>query len=153
MKRRRGGQPGNRNALKHGFYSRYLSHEEILSLQEAESLQGLDSEIPILRLKFGQLLDRDPDNLNLMLHASTALGRLLRLKNQLNPQQVKGLEQAVGDVMREIALPLGLNASHIFSPSEVANSSLIVEDSAEERCLKCHSAERGDEESGGGTNA
>src|SRR3990172_4954183 len=102
MNQKKGAQPGNRNALKHGFYSRVLSQEETLALLQADSLDGLDSEIAILRLKICQLLERDPDNLNLMLRASAILARLLRIKHQLNPQQAKGLQQAVGNVLREV---------------------------------------------------
>ena len=65
MKRGRGGRPGNRDALKHGFHSRVLSREDILALQQADLLERLDSEIAILRLKTNRPLQRDPDNLNL----------------------------------------------------------------------------------------
>ena len=108
MKRKKGGQPGNRNAMKHGFYSRVLSQADILALQQADSVEGLDTEISILRLKLSQLLERDPDNLHLMLQASSTLSKLLRVKCQLNPQQTKGLKQAIANVFREVALPLGV---------------------------------------------
>src|SRR3989304_1088842 len=42
MKRTRGCQPGNRNALKHGFYSRVLSQQDFLALQQADSLEGFN---------------------------------------------------------------------------------------------------------------
>lgn len=114
MKRKKGAQPGNRNALKHGFYSKVLTEAEKLELQQAVSVEGLDAEIAILRLKISQLLVRDPDNLDLMLRASSILARLVRVKYQLNPQQRKGLKQAIGNVLREVAIPLGIKLGEKF---------------------------------------
>ena len=108
MKRKKGAQPGNCNALKHGFYSRVLTQAELLSLQQAVSVEGLDAEIAILRLKICHLLVRDPDNLDLMIRASSILARLVRVKYQLCPQQRKGLKQSIGNIMREIGVPLGI---------------------------------------------
>ena len=81
---------------------------EKLELQKADSVEGLDSEIAIIRLKICQLLVRAPDNLDLMIRASSLLARLVRVKYQLSPQERKGLKQAVGNIMREIAIPLGI---------------------------------------------
>ncbi|GEM_PF-688678 len=135
MKRTKGGQPGNRNAMKHGFYSKVLSQEDVQALQQARSVSGLDSEIAIVRMKFRQLLERDPDNAELMFRASAILARLVRVDRQLKPRQAVGLQQAVGNVMRELASPLKLNSflpprkseSHpqenpALSPSEVEDS-------------------------------
>lgn len=47
QKRKRGGQPGNINALKHGFYSRALTPEEVEDLVEAGN--GLEDEIQLMR--------------------------------------------------------------------------------------------------------
>ena len=84
MKRNKGAQPGNRNARKHGFYSKVMTRSEKLELQKAVSVEGLGDEIALLRLKIFQLLERDPDNLNLVLQASDILGRLVHI-NYLNP--------------------------------------------------------------------
>lgn len=131
MKSNRGAQQRNRNALKHGFYSRFLSPEEARLLRKARSVDGLDSEIALLRLKISHLISSQPVNLPLILRASNVLGRLLRVSSQLDPRQVKGLDQAVADLMREVASPLGLDSSPGGSqenlpplPSEVADSPL-----------------------------
>ncbi len=108
MKRKKGAQPGNRNAITHGFYSKVLTEADKLELQQADSVEGLDAEIAILRLKICHLLVRDPDNLDLMIRASSLLARLVRVKHQLSPQQRKGLKQAIGNVLRDIAIPLGI---------------------------------------------
>jgi len=103
-----GGQPQNLNALKHGFYSRVLTESEKLELDEARAAEGLDDEIALIRFKICKLLERDPDNLDLILQASNTLARLIRIKFQLTPEQGKGLKAAFGNVLREIAIPLGI---------------------------------------------
>ena len=40
MKRNNGVQPGNRNARKHGFYSKVMTRSEKLELQKAVSVEG-----------------------------------------------------------------------------------------------------------------
>ncbi len=47
-KKKRGGQPGNRNALKHGLYARFLLPDEKKGL-ENESLGELKDEIDLMR--------------------------------------------------------------------------------------------------------
>lgn len=49
MKKKRGGQSGNKNAAKHGFYAKLLSAEEITRLNEITEV-NLDDEIAILRV-------------------------------------------------------------------------------------------------------
>jgi len=50
VKRNKGAQPGNRNARKHGFYSKVMTRSEKLELQKAVSVEGLGDEIALLRL-------------------------------------------------------------------------------------------------------
>ncbi len=108
MRRKKGAQPRNRNALKHGFYSKCLSQSDSLQLQEAASVEGVDGEIALVRLKIGHLMERDPDNVALMVQAASTLTRLMRVKN-MGPQQGNPLNRATGNVLREVALILGQN--------------------------------------------
>jgi len=79
----------------------------------AHLAQGLGDEIALLRLKIFQLLERDPDNLNLVLQASDILGRLVHI-NYLSPRHDNGLKLAIGNVLREIALPMGVKIDENF---------------------------------------
>ena len=45
VKRRRGGQPGNQNARRHGFYSTNLSPVEICEFLNATNLKAADREL------------------------------------------------------------------------------------------------------------
>jgi uncharacterized protein YjcR len=56
-KSKRGGQPGNKNALKHGFYSELLTKEEIARLNKVADI-NLDDEIKILRALVYRLIEQ-----------------------------------------------------------------------------------------------
>ena len=58
--RKRGGQPGNRNARKHGFYAKYLTPEQVEALEEAEELNDFGPEAALLRVRLRDMLN-DPD--------------------------------------------------------------------------------------------
>lgn len=49
--RSEGGQPGNQNARKHGFYSKAIPPELRQKLYDASNLKGLDEEITLMRTK------------------------------------------------------------------------------------------------------
>ena len=61
-KRKRGGQPGNSNARRHGFYSPVLTIDETNQLWQAVYLEGSDPSLAMLRIKLAAVLSRNPDN-------------------------------------------------------------------------------------------
>ena len=54
--RRRGGQPGNANALRHGFYSKYFTETELQSL-DANIKGEFHDEIALARIQVGRLAE------------------------------------------------------------------------------------------------
>lgn len=77
-KRKRGAQPGNVNALKHGFYSAALGKagQKVLRIARTMDPQDLAEEIAILRARLFALLQADPDNINTLMLGCEALARL-----------------------------------------------------------------------------
>ena len=61
-KRRRGGQPGNQNARKHGFYSRTLAPAQASELFHITNVESIDTEEAVFRLKLRSVLQYDPGN-------------------------------------------------------------------------------------------
>jgi len=85
-RRRRGGQPGNANAFKHGFYGRRLPIDPAaLDAANLPPLDNLDEEIAMLRLSIRNLVAKSADpqtlGIDLILLRSLALafGALNRL--------------------------------------------------------------------------
>ncbi len=110
-KRKEGGQKGNQNARKHGFYSKVLDAAEKKDLEIASDVDGIDDEIALLRVKIKSVLEKDPENLQLIMQATTTLARLLKTRLNINKEQKKGLKEAIGKVIREAALPFGISVA------------------------------------------
>ena len=107
---KRGAPKGNQNARKHGFYSHALSEAEKLKLEQARGIEGIDEEIAILRVKLGEVIEKEPDRLDLHLEAANTIARLVRTRYNITKEQKKSLKEAIASVLTEIALPLGLKA-------------------------------------------
>ncbi len=108
VERKRGAPKGNQNARKHGFYSRVLDEAEQLDFELASGVEGIDDEIALLRVKIKSILENDPDNIKLIMQATNTLSRLVRTRYKITKEQKKGLKEAIGNVLRDIALPLGI---------------------------------------------
>ena len=82
-KRKPGGQPGNQNARKHGFYSRSLTQEQRGAYRTAKYGPSLTPEIAIMRLIVRDIM-ADPDaDQDLLLRSVRTLARLLHVQGQL----------------------------------------------------------------------
>jgi len=108
LKGKRGAPKGNQNARKHGFYSKVLAEAERLDFELATGVEGIDDEIALLRVKIKSLLEREPENIKLIMQASNTLARLVRTRYKISKEDKKGLKEAIGNVLRDVALPLGI---------------------------------------------
>jgi len=117
VNRKRGAPRGNQNARKHGFYSRVLDEAERLDLELAQGVEGIDDEIALLRVKIKSILESDPENVRLIMEATNALARLVRTRYNITKEQKKGLKEAIGNVLKDIALPLGIGIGATISKS------------------------------------
>ena len=108
--KKRGAPAGNQYARTHGFYSPMLTEEERLNFIQATEVEGLDSEIALLRVKIPSLVARDPENLRLITQVTNALARLVMTKYDISKNDKQGLKEAVENVLRDIALPIGIGS-------------------------------------------
>jgi hypothetical protein len=102
IKRKRGGQKGNRNARKHGFYSATLSPAETSQLWNITNLEGVDPEIALIRVKLQSSLQCDPGNRRLIREASRLLAKWYSANYQLDPTDRNYLKTVVESLL-EIA--------------------------------------------------
>jgi len=110
MSRKKGAQPANTNALKHGFYSPRFTITELSDLETLLHADGLDDEINLMRVQIRRLQqiandDEDKqdlmDTLNTMGSASTRLAGMLRTNQALAHRQTDVaalLTQAIQEV-------------------------------------------------------
>ena len=108
-KRKRGAPMGNRNALKHGFYARVLDEAEKLDLEAASDVNGIDDEIALLRVKIKSLLEKDPENIRLIMKATNTLAGMVKTRYNISREQRQGLREAISNVLKDIAIPLGIS--------------------------------------------
>ena len=103
-KRKPGGQPGNLNALKHGFYSQALKEAQALELDQAAAVavDDLSGEIALLRQRIITLLQAAPDKLELLCEATRALANLTRTQYHLKGSDAAQLADAMGSVLQSI---------------------------------------------------
>lgn len=114
-KRKRGAPKGNQNARKHGFYSKVMNEAEQLDFELAAGVEGFDDEIALLRVKIKSLLENDPENIKLLMAATTTLANLVKTKYNITKEQKKGLKEAIENVLKDIAIPLGLGIGQIVT--------------------------------------
>jgi hypothetical protein len=107
--RKRGGQKGNQNARKHGFYAKVLDEAEKLDFETATDVSGIDDEIALLRVKIKSVLEKDPENIKLIMQATNMLARMVKTRYNITKEQRKGLKDAITNVIKDIAIPLGVN--------------------------------------------
>jgi hypothetical protein len=103
-----GAPRGNQNARKHGFYAKVLTEAEQLDLEVASGIEGIDDEIDLLRVKIKSCLIEDPDNIAIILEATGALARLIKVKYNLDSRQGRGVRDAIIEVVKDLAIPMGI---------------------------------------------
>ena len=115
MARSRGGQPGNINAIRHGFYSRRFQELEAKDL-ETVLVDGLDGEIALMRVMIRRVFDYANDNagdledwmetLNVLGSASTKLAGMLRNQKLLGGNKSDALD-ALSKALAEVTSEFG----------------------------------------------
>jgi hypothetical protein len=109
-KQKKGGQKGNRNAIKHGFYTKIFDEAEKLDFSLAAGVEGIDEEIALLRMEIKKAIAGGDDrNLILLVKAAGALEKLVRTRYQITAAQRRGLKEAIGNVIHDVLVPLGVN--------------------------------------------
>jgi uncharacterized protein YjcR len=111
----RGGQPGNKNAMSHGFYSRKFRTIEMSDL-DASLKDNLTDEIALMRVAIRRFFDYLSDNEDIPLSewalssASTNLSTLLKTQKILTGQDtdvIGVLTSALSEVVKELGLSNG----------------------------------------------
>ena len=108
VRQRKSAPGGKANKPKRGFYSTALDEAEGLDFELAQEVDGIDDEIALLRLKIKSLLEKDPENIKRLTEATTALSHLVMARYKMGSAHKKALASAIGTVLKDLALPLGI---------------------------------------------
>jgi len=107
-KQKRAAPKGKRGEHTHSFYAKVMDEADQLDFELANGVEGFDDEIALLRVTIKSLLENDPENVKLILQATNTLVNLVKTKYNISKEQKKGLKEAIGNVLKDIAIPLGI---------------------------------------------
>jgi hypothetical protein len=99
---------GKKKSSLRGFYSRALEEAQKLELEEASHIEGIDEEIALLRVKLRELLEQQPERIDLQFEAANIIARLVKTRYQITREQKKSLKEGIQKVLTEVAVPLGV---------------------------------------------
>ena len=84
IKNKRGGQKGNQNARKHGFYSTVLNPDQIGSFWNIIGQEHIDPEIALLRIKLQSLISQAPVDCRVLHEVTRLIVKWSAVKYHLN---------------------------------------------------------------------
>lgn len=102
-KRKPGGQPGNQNARKHGFYSQAITPELEALMLPAKELEGIDLELALARAKALSIGAHTPQNYAVLFDALAIVGRLNAVKERLGRHTSRRFSRALKIVLDDLA--------------------------------------------------
>jgi hypothetical protein len=102
-KRQRGGQPGNQNARKHGFYAKNLSPQESCEYWNIINTTGISPEAAVLRLKMQSVFRNAPANYPVLRDASKLLARQYGAQNTMSKQDRRVFKRATRTLVKALA--------------------------------------------------
>jgi hypothetical protein len=95
LKRKRGGQPGNQNARKHGFYSSKMDPDEVCRFWNIVNLKGIEPEVVAFRLKLHSVLKSDPGNHRTLIEAVKMITRYYKVKFRMTKSETNAVRRKV----------------------------------------------------------
>jgi hypothetical protein len=99
-KRKRGGQQGNQNARKHGFYSVNLNPREICEFWNIINLGGVEPELVALRIKLYSALRDAPGNRRVLREASHLLVKWYHSKYHFDRKDNAEFKKFVRNILK-----------------------------------------------------
>jgi hypothetical protein len=105
-KRPRGGQPGNQNARKHGFYAKTLSPQESCEYWNIINTTGISPESAVLRLKMQSVFRNAPNNTTLLRDISKLMVKQTREQYPMSRKNCRVLKKS--PVISSKQLPAGI---------------------------------------------
>ena len=106
---------------KDSLYARLFDEVEQVDFNRACGVDGIDDEIALMRLEILKVVaGGDADNLRLLVQATNALERLIRTRYEITKDQRKSIRESIGNVLREIAVPLGITVGTEFLTGKVS---------------------------------
>jgi hypothetical protein len=102
-KRPRGGQPGNQNARKHGFYSKQLSPQESCEYLNIINTTGISPEAAVLRLKMQSVFRNAPGNNTVLRDIAKLMVKQTKEQYPMSRQDGRVLKKVTRNLVKAVA--------------------------------------------------
>ncbi len=90
------------------FYAPKMTRADKKRLADAQALRGLDDEIALLRLKLGNLVENDPDNIPLIFKGADLIVRAVAAKTRVAKDSPEDSEQGIYNMLKDASEHFGL---------------------------------------------
>ena len=117
--RKPGAPKGNKNALKHGYYSQVFNKAERLDFNVAAGMDGITEEIALIRFEMKKAITSDDIHRLIPLSkAAYALEKLIRTHHRIFLEKQHSLETIVENGLRNVLVSLGPKVIHLVLSSK-----------------------------------
>jgi hypothetical protein len=96
------------NDSKASFYEKVLDEAEKLDFAAILGNDTVDDEIALLKVKIKAVVEKDTENIQLIMQATNMLAKLVKTKYSMNKKEEKKLGEAIKNIIRDIGVPLGV---------------------------------------------
>lgn len=111
--RQRGGQPGNQNARKHGFYAEHMNARERRLFESASELGGTSQETILLRCKLAEMLRAAKPDVALIARLINLINRLEKDRKITDNNAGQGRAEKASKILKWMAwCPRGTEGRH-----------------------------------------
>lgn len=106
--RKPGGQPGNKNAVKHGYYSDAYGvamRARFVEALEMQDWQAIHREVAVARTQLHTLIQKDVTNHEVLVRMLNTITRMIRATFGLSIQEEGELGEAMRTMLAAIIAP------------------------------------------------
>jgi hypothetical protein len=83
-----------------------LDEAEKVDFAAAWGNDTIDDEIALLKVKIKAIVEKDPENIQLIMQATDLLAKLVKTRYNITKKQEKSLGEAFRNAIRDIVIPL-----------------------------------------------
>jgi len=102
LKRKRGAQPGNQNARKHGLYSSHLTPDQLCQFWNILNLGGTEPELVAISIKLNAALRYAPGNRRVLKEAAKLLAKWYRAICNLDTEDNAVIKKYIRSIFEAI---------------------------------------------------
>jgi uncharacterized protein YjcR len=99
-KRKRGGQPDNQNARRHGFYSDYFDPRQVREFKKIIKKEGVSPQVAAIRIKLDSVLGSGPVNRRLLREARHLLVNYYASEGNLSKEDRSEIKRFVRAIFK-----------------------------------------------------